>query len=163
MQFALTICSFLSLLLTPLASWATNTPLPSSYIQLVCGHVDLDERDGEVRYKTSADFGKAKKIESILEHYMNLHLTSGKQYLRSLKAMKDDGISVRDALSRLGIDDYGPSGIFDTADRYAAMADNARSLVSRELAPMTRPSPTTRQGSQEELEERMKAIGLGRP
>lgn len=132
-------------------AWCVS-PLP----QLVYGHVDLDESDGEVRYKTSADFGKATDIKPIVQNFMNLHVGAGKTYLKALQAMKDDGASVKSVLGRLSIDDYGPSD-FCSSTPLLTDADLEQALISS-----VRRTPPTRQQSQDELAALLNALGLGR-
>lgn len=132
--------------------------------------MDLDERDGEVRYKTSADFGNARNIESVLEHYMSLHLISGKQYIKILQAMKEDGISVRDALRRLNIDDYGPSNIpFDASGGGGGASGAERSAAQllailalrRTLEGLSESSSPREQTSDQDISSLLKELGLG--
>lgn len=81
---------------------------------------------------------------------MNLHVNSGKRYLEALKEIKE-GKPAASALSSVGIADYGPS-LSESVDA---------ELVSRVLLGMAARSPPTRQDSQAELADLLKALGLG--
>lgn len=70
--------------------------------EVAVGSVDLDMSDGEVRYKTTADFGEATNIKPILKTFMDYHLSCGLRYNKAFIAIKDDDASAETAMEIAG-------------------------------------------------------------
>lgn len=70
--------------------------------QLAVGSVDVDMRDGEVRYKTTADFGHASNIKPIVSTFMDFHLSCGLRYLQAFMAIKDCDVNAEKAMEIAG-------------------------------------------------------------
>lgn len=73
-------------------------------MQITYGSLDINFRDGGVRYKTTAAFGTAQNIVPIIQHYMNRHFASGKKYLQGLTAIKENDVDVDTAMGVAGVE-----------------------------------------------------------
>lgn len=58
--------------------------------------------DGEVRYKTMADFGEATNIKPILKTFMDYHLSCGLRYNKAFIAIKEEDASAEKAMEIAG-------------------------------------------------------------
>ena len=91
-------------------------------LQLLIGSVDVNLRDGEVRFKTSTPFENASNIRSVLETFLGIHVDDGKGYLQGFAAIKDNNADAEDAMRIAGIPGSGGGGSnagggnYDTAD-----------------------------------------------
>lgn len=70
--------------------------------QVAVGSVDLDMNDGEVRYKTTAEFGEAKNIKPILGTFLDYHFSCGMRYLKAFIAIRDENVSAERAMEIAG-------------------------------------------------------------
>lgn len=82
-------------------------PLPSYLRQLAIGSVDVDLSDGEVKFKTTAPFGNASNIRSVLETFLGIHVDDGKSYLRGFASIKDDNADAEEAMRIAGMSELG--------------------------------------------------------
>eukprot|EP00903_Cladosiphon_okamuranus_P006448 g6308.t1 len=58
--------------------------------------------DGEVRYKTTADFGEATNIKPILKTFLDYHFSCGVRYNKAFIAIKEDDASAEKAMEIAG-------------------------------------------------------------
>lgn len=72
--------------------------------------MDVDLRDGKVRFKTSAPFENASNIRSVLETFLEIHVDDGKCYLQGFAAIKDNNADAEDAMRIAGIPESGGVG-----------------------------------------------------
>ncbi|CAM9195525.1 unnamed protein product [Ectocarpus sp. 8 AP-2014] len=70
--------------------------------EVAVGSVDLDMNDGEVRYKTTAEFGEAKNIKPILATFLDYHFSCGLRYLKAFIAIRDENVSAERAMEIAG-------------------------------------------------------------
>ncbi|CAM9107326.1 unnamed protein product [Ectocarpus fasciculatus] len=70
--------------------------------EVAVGSVDLDMNDGEVRYKTTAEFGEAKDIKPILTTFLGYHFSCGIRYLKAFIAIRDENVSAERAMEIAG-------------------------------------------------------------
>lgn len=68
---------------------------------LVLGNLELDMRDGEVRYKTSADIGAAPFTIELLRSLMQINLSTADRYYPAFAAILYSGATPADAVASI--------------------------------------------------------------
>ncbi len=66
---------------------------------LVLGNLELDMRDGEVRYKTSADINATPFTLPLLRSLMQINLSTADRYFPAFTSLLDGGLTPADAVA----------------------------------------------------------------
>lgn len=91
--------------------------------------MDVDLSDGEVKFKTTAPFGNASKIRSVLETFLGIHVDDGRSYLRGFAAIKDDNADAEEAMRIAGMSETGGMSESSSGSSDGSEIDEAADLL----------------------------------